>query len=144
MFKRILIVCIGNICRSPTAEYLFRRKLGSADITISSAGLGAMVDQPMDATALQLLTEHGIDATAHRARQLTPAMLLDAELVLGMEQSHIDQMTRMVPAASGRVFTLDKWLAARDIPDPYAQQRPAFEHVYQLISDGVDSWLPYL
>lgn len=137
-------MCIGNICRSPTAEYLFRRKLGSADITISSAGLGAMVGHPIDPTAMQLLTEHGIDAVAHRARQLTPAMLLDAELVLGMEQSHVDSMTRMVPAASGRVFTLNKWLQARDIPDPYGQQRPAFEHVYHLISDGVDSWLPYL
>ena len=137
-------MCIGNICRSPTAEYLFRRKLGAADLTISSAGLGAMVNHPMEATAKQLLTEQGIDAAAHRARQLTPAMLLEAELVLGMEQSHVDRMTRMMPAASGRVFTLDKWLQARDIPDPYGQQRPAFEHVYQLISHGVDSWLPYL
>lgn len=137
-------MCVGNICRSPTAEYLFRQKLGPCDITFSSAGLGALVDQPMDATAMQLLAEQGIDAAAHRARQLTPAMLLDAELVLGMEHRHVTMMTRMAPEASGRIYLLDKWLQGRDIADPYRQQRPAFDHVYAMIAEGVDSWLRYL
>ncbi|WP_426702072.1 low molecular weight protein-tyrosine-phosphatase [Rhodanobacter sp. Col0626] len=144
MFKRILTVCIGNICRSPTAEYLFRQRLAPRDIQLSSAGLGALAEYPMDATAMQVLTEHGIDGAAHRARQLTSAMLREADLVLGMEKSHVDAMIRLAPEASGKIFVLDKWVEGRDIPDPYRQQRVAFDHVYGMIAQGVDSWLRYL
>lgn len=144
MFKRILTVCIGNICRSPTAEYLFRNRLASRDIELSSAGLGAMVGSPMDNSALQLLTEHGLEGSAHRARQLTTAMLREADLVLGMEKSHVETMVRLAPEASGKIFVLDKWLQGRNIPDPYRQQRAAFEHVYAMITQAVDSWVPYL
>jgi protein-tyrosine phosphatase len=144
VFKRVLTVCIGNICRSPTAEYIFRQRLAPRDIQLCSAGLGALAGHPMDATARQLLTEHGIDGEAHRARQLTPAMLREADLVLGMEKSHVAAMTRLAPEASGKIFLLDKWLQGRDIPDPYRQQRVAFEHVYGMIVRGVDSWLRYL
>jgi len=144
VFNRLLIVCIGNICRSPTAEYLFRQRLATRDIQLSSAGLGALAGHPMDATALQLLAEHDIDGTLHRARQLTPAMLRGADLVLGMEKSHVAAMTRLAPEASGKIFLLDKWLQGRDIPDPYRQQRVAFEHVYGTIAQGVESWLRYL
>ena len=98
----------------------------------------------MDATALQLLAEHGIDGAAHRARQLTPSMLREADLVLGMEKSHVDAMVRLAPEASGKIFIFDKWLQGRDIPDPYRQQRAAFEHVYDMVAQGVDSWLRYL
>ena len=144
MSKRILTVCIGNICRSPTAEYLLRERLASRDIQLSSAGLGALAGYPMDATALQLLAEQGIDGAAHRARQLTPAMLREADLVLGMEKNHVDAMVRLAPEASGKIFILDKWLQGRDIPDPYRQQRPPFEHVYGMIAQDIDSWLRYL
>ncbi|WP_189441162.1 low molecular weight protein-tyrosine-phosphatase [Rhodanobacter panaciterrae] len=144
MFKRILTVCIGNICRSPTAEYLFRQRLAPRDIQLSSAGLGALAGHSMDTTAMQLLAEHGIDGAAHRARQLTPAMLREADLVLGMEKSHVDAMVRLAPEASGKIFIFDKWLQGRDIPDPYRQQRVAFDHVYGMITQGVDSWLRYL
>jgi protein-tyrosine phosphatase len=144
VFNRVLTVCIGNICRSPTAEYLFRQRLAPRGIQLSSAGLGALAGHPMDATALQLLTEHDIDGAAHRARQLTPAMLREADLVLGMEKSHVAAMVRLAPEASGKIFLLDKWVQGRDIPDPYRQQRIAFEHVYDTIVQGVDSWLRYL
>lgn len=144
MFKRILTVCIGNICRSPTAEYLLRQQLKARNVQLASAGLGALAGHGMDESALQLLAEHGIDGAAHRARQLTPAMLREVDLVLGMETSHVHAMTRLAPEASGKIFLLDKWLLGRDIPDPYRQQRPAFEHVYELIEQGVHSWLRYL
>lgn len=144
MFKRILTVCIGNICRSPTAEYVLRERLASRDQQVTSAGLGAMSGWPMDAEALQVLVEHGIDGASHRARQLTVAMLREADLVLGMERSHVEAMVRLAPEASGKIFVLDKWIQARDIPDPYRQQRPAFDNAYELIAQGVDSWLRFL
>ena len=144
MFQRILTVCIGNICRSPIAEYLLRERLAARGIQVASAGLNAMVDHPMDAMALQLLAEHGMDGAAHRARQLTPGLLREADLVLGMGKDQADTMARLAPEASGKIFVLDKWLQGRDIPDPYRQQRPAFDHVYGMVAQGVDSWLRYL
>ena len=75
MFNNILMVCIGNICRSPSAEYLLKHKLAhKPNITIHSAGLGALVDKPIDPSAGQLLSANGVDASEHRARQLTTDM----------------------------------------------------------------------
>jgi len=144
VFKRILVVCVGNICRSPTAEYLLRHRLSSAGASIESAGLGALVGKPMDATAMQLLSEHGVDASAHQARQLTPTMLREADLVLAMERDHVARMMRMAPEASGKVMLLDRWVQGEDVADPYRQSREAFEHVYEMIERAVSAWLPYL
>ncbi|WP_114238899.1 low molecular weight protein-tyrosine-phosphatase [Dyella sp. C9] len=144
MFKRILIVCVGNICRSPTAEFLFSHHLAGTGASLESAGLGALVGKPMDATALQVLSEHGVDGSAHEAQQLNAAMLRDADLVLAMEREHVTQMMRMAPEASGKVMLLDRWGQGADIPDPYRQSREAFDHVYGLIDQAVRSWLPHL
>jgi protein-tyrosine phosphatase len=145
MFERILIVCVGNICRSPTAEYLLRERLGDATGgRIGSAGLSAMSGYPMEATALDLLREHAVDGGQHRARQLDSKLLRQSDLILAMEKSHVTAIGRMAPEVSGKVFLLDRWQGGRNIPDPYRQQRPAFEHVYSLIDEGVNSWLRYL
>lgn len=144
VFKRILIVCVGNICRSPTAEYLFRHHLSLAGASIESAGLGALVDKPMDATALKILEENHVDGREHRARQITSTMLRDADLILAMEREHVNSLMRMAPEASGKVMLLDRWMAGVDIPDPYRQSREAFEHVFERIDRAVLAWLPYL
>jgi protein-tyrosine phosphatase len=144
VFKRILIVCMGNICRSPAAEYLFRERMGSRGIELRSAGLVALVGSPMNDNVLQLLGDSGVDGSSHRAHQLTRSMLLQADLVLGMEQSHVDAIVKLAPEARGKVYLFDKWLGERDVPDPYGQPRSTFERVYEMIMGGVDSWLAYL
>ncbi len=98
----------------------------------------------MDATAASLLLEHGIDAGAHRGRQLSVSMLRDADLVLVMEKEHAARIARLAPEASGKVLLLGKWLGEKEIPDPYRQSRPAFEHVYGLIDQAIAHWLAYL
>jgi protein-tyrosine phosphatase len=145
MFQRILIACVGNICRSPTAEYLLRDRLGTGHAaTVSSAGISAVTGHSMDETALALLLENGVDGGAHIARQLDATLLRESDLVLAMEKSHVDAIRRMAPEASGKVFLLDKWVGGRDIPDPFRQRRPAYEQAYSLIEQGVGSWLRYL
>lgn len=144
MFERILVVCIGNICRSPTAEYLLRERLRGRSVTVASAGLSALVDHPIEPTAGELLAERGIDASGHRARQLDDASIVEADLILVMQRSHLATLSKRSPHAVGRTFLLGKWQGDREVPDPYRQQRPAFEHVYRLIDEGVDSWLRHL
>jgi len=144
VFKSILIICVGNICRSPTAEYLFRRHLSHLDVKVGSAGLSAMRDHPIDETAAQVMEEHGVDGSPHRARQIDPELLRESDLILVMEQRQIEALARFAPEARGKIFLLGKWLEAQNIPDPYRQQRAAFEHAYDLIDRSVLSWLPYL
>ena len=149
MSKQVLVVCIGNICRSPTAEFLLRERLQQSDaqtvaVQVASAGLTAMVGYPMEATAAQVMREHGVDGSAHRARQLTPTMLRDSDVVLVMEKSHLAEVRRMAPEFGDKVFLLGKWQANTSIPDPYGQRREAFDRAFQLIESGVAGWLPHL
>ena len=140
MFNKILVVCIGNICRSPTVEALLKSRLAHRGIDVSSAGLGALVDKPMDSTALEVLREHGGDHPAHKGRQLTREMLQQADVVLTMEKRHVESIARMAPEVRGKTFLLGKWQKDQEISDPYRQQKVAFEHVYRLMTQGVDSW----
>lgn len=145
MFSKLLFVCIGNVCRSPTAEILMRDRLRDrAGIEVASAGLQALAGRPLDPTAAELLRAHGHDPDAHVARQATPSLLAAADLILVMEQAHLQRIAREVPQASGKAFLLGKWRGAREVPDPYRQHREAFEHVYRLIDDAVDGWVPYI
>lgn len=144
MFKNILFVCIGNICRSPTAEVLMRKAVEGRDIQVASAGLSALVGHGIDPTAQALLLEHGLDGSAHRARQADAAILGAADLILTMERKHLALIAQRAPQVSGKAFLLGKWQGDREISDPYRQQRPAFEHVYRLMDEGVASWLRYL
>lgn len=144
VFKHVLVVCVGNVCRSPVAEFLLRARLPSHSIQVTSAGLGALVGRPLEAHALALLHDHRIDASRHRARQLDRQMLREAELVLAMERRHLAASARLAPEASGKLFHIDKWLHGRDIPDPYRRSREVFDEVYERIERAVDSWLPYL
>ena len=145
MFKNILVVCVGNICRSPMGEYLLRHKLShKPDMTIESAGIGALVDKPADETARQILLENGIDASNHKARQVTKDMLAQADLILAMEEKHLKHLYAMAPQVRGKAFLMGKWLDNQPVPDPYRQQRPAFEHAYKLIDQASDAWLKFL
>ena len=140
MFNKILVVCVGNICRSPTVEALLKSRLAHRGIDVSSAGTHALVDKPMDSTALEVLREHGGDHPDHKGRQLTREMLQQADIVLTMEKRHVESIARMAPEVRGKTFLLGKWQKDQEIPDPYRQQKVAFEHVYRLMTQGVDSW----
>ena len=144
MFKKILIVCVGNVCRSPAAEALLTHRLQGKGLSISSAGIGALVGNPMDKTAHEVLQDNGLQHTSHRARQVDSEMLHNADLILAMEQSHIAHIRQMAPEVHGKTFLMGKWLDDMEIPDPYRQSKPAFEHVHSLLAQSVESWLPYL
>lgn len=144
MIKSILVVCVGNICRSPTAEALLQAKLADKGIKVSSAGLGALVDKPVDATATEVMTANGYALPEHKARQLTSSMLREADLILAMETRHIQSIHAMAPESRGKTLLIGKWLEGREVPDPYRQQLPAFEHVFRMLDQATDAWLTYL
>lgn len=144
MFEHILIVCIGNICRSPVAEVLLQQGLAGSGKKISSAGIAAMVGDGADPSSIELMAAKGIDLKNHVARQLDRSMLGQAELILVMEQSHIEAITKMAPEARGKTMLLGKWNNNTEIPDPYKKSTEAFAYSVKLIEQGVASWLKYL
>ncbi|MCY1392742.1 Low molecular weight protein-tyrosine-phosphatase wzb [compost metagenome] len=140
LIRRVLIVCIGNICRSPTAENLLRDALAHTSIEVSSAGLGALVDKPIESTAQLVLEEHGHTPHEHKARQLNSQLISESDLILVMEQRHVDGVHKIAPEARGKVMLLGKWQDNREISDPYRNGKPAFVHAYALIEEAVNAW----
>ncbi|MCG8910197.1 MULTISPECIES: low molecular weight protein-tyrosine-phosphatase [Pseudomonas] len=140
MFKNVLVICAGNICRSPTGEHLLRRNLAQTGIQVSSAGLTAVVGHPLERHALATLQRHGQAPREHQARQLTPQLLQASDLVLVMEHRQLQDVIRLSPVSRGKTFLLGKWQSEREIPDPYRRGPAAFEHAYALIEEGADAW----
>ena len=138
MFDKILVVCVGNICRSPTGEYLLKSLLPNK--TIASAGVGALVGKPADKTALEVAKEHGVNMDQHVAQQLTSELCRKFDLILVMEQGHINAVTNIAPEARGKTMLLSQWLDKQDIPDPYRQSKEAFDFAYKLIESSVEAW----
>lgn len=142
MFNNILVVCVGNICRSPSGEYLLKSLLPNKNI--ASAGIGALVGKPADKLACQIAEENGISLEGHKAQQLTSELCRDFDLILVMEQGHINEVTKIAPEARGKTMLFSQWLsrshAKQDIPDPYHQSKEAFDHAYNLIEASAKAW----
>ncbi|TVU89172.1 low molecular weight protein-tyrosine-phosphatase [Vreelandella titanicae] len=141
MFKRILVVCTGNICRSPVAEALLKQQL--PDRHISSAGLGALQGEPVASFARQLAEADGLDVTNHRARQLTVTMIQEADLILVMSEGQRRAVGQQAPQALGKTLLLGRWLDSgkgRNIPDPYRKSMEVFEHIHMLLKDATLTW----
>ena len=139
MIRNILIICTGNICRSPIGEGLLRSRL--AGVEVASAGTSALVGEPADGSAVVVAAEHGIDLSAHRAQQLTAALIRGADIVLTMEAAQKRAIVERYPYALGRVFQLDKQ-NGMDVPDPYMKPVDAFRQAYSRIEYGVNAWVP--
>ncbi len=138
MIKRILVLCIGNICRSPMAEGLLKQALPGHDV--SSAGLGALVGQPADPHAVALMQQQGIDISAHRARQLESWMVVAADLVLVMDMEQKRHLEQQYPLCRGKAFRMGE-SGKFDIGDPYRQELDAFREAAGLIQQGVAAWV---
>ena len=140
MLEKILVVCVGNICRSPTAENLLRDALVHSEAQVSSAGIAALVDSPIEPTARLVLEEQGHVPGAHRAVQITAQSISESDLILVMEKSHRNVVLEIAPEARGKIFLLGKWQDDREISDPFRQGKPAFVHAYTLIKEAVHAW----
>lgn len=138
MFDSILVVCTGNICRSPIAERLLQKKF--PDKKIDSAGTRAMERHAADALACRVSLHHGVSLASHQGRQFTRELAHEYALILVMEKEHIKQVTEIAPEARGKTMLLSHWSEGRDIPDPYQKGTEAFEFIYQLIEQATHDW----
>lgn len=137
--KHILVVCTGNICRSPTGEYLLKKELGS-EFSVMSAGLGALVDSPAHEISQKIALSHGVDMSAHRARQINLDILKWADLILVMENGQKEELLHRYPWLNGKVFRYGERERV-DVPDPYRRPENAFILAWNYISKLTPYWV---
>ena len=143
--RRILVLCEGNHCRSPLAEALLQSAMAPG-VQVTSAGLDALLGHPPHEESLRLGADLGLDLSAHRGRQFTPELALNADLILVMDRAQQEACHRLAPSSRGRVFLLGRWLpeAEQEIADPIHQPVAAHEHSCAHLRRAVALWVPRL
>lgn len=149
----VLFVCTGNICRSPTAEGVFRhlvRRAGLEDaITTDSAGTHDYhVGEPPDHRSQQAARVRGVDISDLRARRVSAEDFHHFDYVLAMDEGHLRILRRMAPpggTAEVRLF-MDYAPAApkREVPDPYYGEGSHFDEVLDLVEAGAAALLAHI
>ncbi len=141
-FDSVLVVCLGNICRSPLGERLLQRACGSGSgaPVIRSAGLRALEGHPADPVTREVADAHGLSLEGHRARSFTTELGAAHDLILVMEPWHRAEIDRQAPQLSGRTLLFDKWSENAGIADPYRQSRAVHERVFDLIDRAAHEW----
>lgn len=139
MFNSILVVCTGNICRSPIAERLLRNYLPAKKI--DSAGVRALVGYEADETACLISERKGVSLTGHSGKKFSASLASKYDLILVMEKEHIEAISEIAPEARGKTMLLGYWLGRKEIPDPYRKSYEAFESVYENIELACQSWI---
>jgi len=138
MFKSVMMVCIGNICRSPIAEVYLKHL--QPELSVYSSGLGALVGKPADPKSVALMESKKINLTDHRAQQINSILVSQADLILTMEQRHIDAIQNQFPESRGKVHLIGKWNNNQEVPDPYKKDVKEFEVASAMIESGLEAW----
>lgn len=146
----VLMVCTGNICRSPTAEGVFRQYVETAGLArrvlIDSAGThGYHAGEQPDARAMAAALRRGYDLSQQRARKVAPADFARFDLVLAMDQGNLQNLQQICPpqhAANLKLFlSYGRRFDEREVPDPYYGGANGFERVLDLIEDASEGLL---
>lgn len=140
----VLFICTGNICRSPMAEALVKKASGQGrHRIIGSAGLQCMDGEAVHPLAREQMDRRGIDISGHRARSVTPNLLLESSLILVMEAAHQAWLEAKMPMFQGRVNLLGYWRGL-EILDPIRGGRSDFERCAAQIEECLLDWAPHL
>jgi protein-tyrosine phosphatase len=151
--RRVLFVCMGNICRSPTAEGVFRKLLAERapdlDVAIDSAGThGYHTGATPDPRACRAAERRGIDLKGLRARRVTEQDFEQHELVLAMDEQNLEFLLEICPPDYRHRVKLflefAPHLERREVPDPYYGGATGFEHVLDLVEEAAAGLLEYL
>jgi protein-tyrosine phosphatase len=138
------MVCLGNICRSPTAEAVLRRKLQAAGldgrVEVDSAGTGSWhIGSPPDARSQRHAARRGYDLSALRARQVSEDDFHRFDLILAMDHDNLADLQRLAPDGPARAQV--RLFAEVAVPDPYTGGPEGFERVLDLVEACSDAWI---
>ncbi|WED20605.1 low molecular weight phosphotyrosine protein phosphatase [Vibrio sp. JC009] len=142
MFNSILVICAGNICRSPYGEFRLKALLPGKKIT--SAGVATKIsnlqDKPADILAIEVAGEFNADITEHRAKQVTQELVDEYDLILCMERNQLEKLCELHPTARHKSFVFGHWVGSSTIEDPYQKDVHAFRQAFTNIDNAAESW----
>lgn len=153
MSVRLLFVCLGNICRSPTAEVIVRERVAGLGldqvVELDSAGTGSWhIGKAPDTRMQSAGAERGYSMDGLRARQVAPEDFHQFDYVLAMDEANLADLEMMRPEearAEVRLFLeFHPHDRERDVPDPYYGGEQGFAHVLDLVEDGADGLIEHL
>lgn len=146
VFDSILVVCVGNICRSPLGERLLEKKLldRGLDITVASAGIAALEGHGADEDAASVALARNVSLDGHAARQFSYEIGAAHALILVMEAGHKWEIVKTAPDLSGRIMLFDHWIGAAGIPDPYRRSIAFHEEVFTQVEKAASAWVDKL
>ncbi len=144
--KKILMVCLGNICRSPLAEGILAHKVkeNALDWYVDSAGTGNWhVGNLPDPRSIKVANNHGIDLTNQRARQFQAKDFEDFDLIFAMDSSNYKNIIALAKNKSDieKVFLIRNLVTPNQnlpVPDPYYSGEEAYEEVYLMLNEACD------
>ena len=139
---KILMVCLGNICRSPLAEGILQSKVGDNHL-VDSAGTGDWhVGEQPDRRSVAVAKKHGVDISDQRAMHFNPIFFEEFDLIFAMDKQNSIDLQKLARNEEERnkvkLILKDGSGVAHNVPDPYYDGDEAFEHVYQLLDDATN------
>ncbi|MGV0927302.1 MULTISPECIES: low molecular weight protein-tyrosine-phosphatase [unclassified Empedobacter] len=139
---KILMVCLGNICRSPLAEGILQSKVGDNHL-VDSAGTGDWhVGEQPDRRSVAVAKKYGVDISDQRAMLFNPIFFDEFDLIFAMDKQNLinlQQLARSEEEQSKIKLILKDGIGqTQNVPDPYYDGEDAFEHVYQLLDEATD------
>jgi protein-tyrosine phosphatase len=139
----IMMICAGNMCRSPFAEHYMRLRLQQAGVAHEcfSRGLLAMPGRKVPSTAQKIGLEFGVDMSSHVSQTLLAPDVDRAAMIMVMEAGQRQHLSKIRPASIGKVFLLSQPLGGETIPDPMGRDEEYFRKVYGEITTMVDAWI---
>lgn len=141
---KVLMVCLGNICRSPLAEGILKTKITKDNIFVDSAGTGAYhVGNLPDIRSIEVAKKYGIDITDQSARKIEFSDLEDFDYIYTMDTSNYKNVLAMAKndAQKAKIFMIMNELQPQeniDVPDPYYGGNNGFEHVFHMLDKACD------
>lgn len=137
-FDNILVVCVGNICRSPILEALLKQQYPNKHV--ESAGLSAVVGNGVDPKSQQVMTPYNIDMSKHVAKQIDEKLVKKADLIFTMSDGQTKWIEERWPHCRGKTFKIGYW-NDKNIADPYRHELALFEVARKDIVESLKPWI---
>jgi protein-tyrosine phosphatase len=144
MKTNILMVCLGNICRSPLAEGILESKVDPEAVYVDSAGTGGYhIGNPPDSRSIAVAQKYGLNIEKQRCRKFRPSDFQKFDVIYAMDRSNYDNIIALAQSGTDtekvKLLLKEVDLPEKEVPDPYYDEEDGFEYVYRLIDQACEA-----